>query len=164
MTHNTNAPTYNNNISADKPSAVEQIKDKASAVLGKLTGKHYTDGTHDHDHLHDNKDHPLHDDNAVHTTGTHTAGTHTGPVGTQTDPVGTQTGPVGTQTDPVGTQTGPVGTQTGPVGTQTGAAYTGAVPGAVPTATHSTGAGITSGGNNAPPAAAYGTHDIHDTH
>ncbi|KAF9300896.1 hypothetical protein BGZ91_009696, partial [Linnemannia elongata] len=120
MSHNTNTPTHNTNISADKPSTVETIKEKASAVIDKITGKHHTEGTHGHDHHHDNKDHHL-GESAVPTTGT-----HTGPVGTHT-----------------GTDT--TGTHTGPMGTHTGAAHTGAVPSAAPTATHSTGAGITSG-------------------
>ncbi|KAF9281308.1 hypothetical protein BGZ88_011683, partial [Linnemannia elongata] len=132
MSHNTNPPTHNTNISADKPSTVETIKEKASAVIDKITGKHHTEGTHGHDHHHDNKDHHL-GESAVPTTGT-----HTGPVGTHT-----------------GTTT--AGTHTGPMGTHTGAAHTGAVPSAAPTATHSTGAGITSGGNIAPPAATHGT-------
>ncbi|KAG0069368.1 hypothetical protein BGZ89_002990, partial [Linnemannia elongata] len=71
MSHNTNPPTHNTNISPDKPSTVETIKEKASAVIDKITGKHHTEGTHGHDHHHDNKDHHL-GESAVPTTGTHT--------------------------------------------------------------------------------------------
>ncbi|KAF9126741.1 hypothetical protein BG015_004637 [Linnemannia schmuckeri] len=131
MTHHTNTPTHNNNVSADKPSTVETIKEKASAVVGKLTGKHHTDSAHGHDH-HADKDHH-HGDN----TGTHTTGTHT---------------------------TGATGAHTGPVGTHTGAAHAGAIPGAAPTATHSTGAGITAGGNVVPPVPTHGVAGTHDTH
>ncbi|KAF8943176.1 hypothetical protein BGZ47_005702 [Haplosporangium gracile] len=120
MTHHTNTPTHNNNVSADKPSTVETIKEKAAAVVGKLTGGH-------HGH-HADKDHH-HGDSTAHTTGTHTTGTH---------------------------NTGATGAHTGSVGTHTGAAHAGAIPGAAPTATHSTGAGITTGGNIAPPAATQG--------
>ncbi|KAF9913177.1 hypothetical protein EC991_003637 [Linnemannia zychae] len=113
MTHNTNTPTHNNNVSADKPSTVEAIKEKASAVVNKLTGKHHTTDTHGH-----GKDH--HD--PTHTTGTHahdtTHGTH---------------------------------------GTHTAGTNVGADPHAASAAVHSTGAGITSGGNIAPPGATQGT-------
>ncbi|KAG0298048.1 hypothetical protein BGZ96_003316 [Linnemannia gamsii] len=144
MTHNTTTtPTHNNNVSNDKPSTVEAIKEKAAAVVGKITGKHHTDNTHG-----TNDQHHHGDPNVTHTTGT---GTHTGATGAHTGATGTHTGP----------HTGVTGAHTGHAGTHTGAP----VPGAAPTAVHSTGAGITSGGNTAPPAAthAQGTHGTHGT-
>jgi len=119
-------------------------------VVGKITGKHHTDSTHGtNDHHHHG------DPNVTHTTGTHTTGATGAPTGAHT---GAHTGATGAHT---GVPTGATGAHTGHVGTHTGAS----VPGAAPTAVHSTGAGITSGGNVAPPAAthAQGTHGTHGT-
>ncbi|KAG0372133.1 hypothetical protein BGX24_000690 [Mortierella sp. AD032] len=134
MTHNTTntTPTHNNNVSADKPSTVDTIKEKAAAVVNKLTGKHHTDDHHTKDnHHHDTA------------TGTHThdaTGTHTH------DATGTHThNATGAQThDATGTR-------------HTAGTIVGAVPHAASAAVHSTGAGITSGGNIAPPGATQGT-------
>ncbi|KAG0316159.1 hypothetical protein BGZ97_007321 [Linnemannia gamsii] len=130
MTHNTTSttPTHNNNVSADKPSTVGVIKEKAAAVIDMITGKHHTDDTH----------------------GTHGQHHHGDPNVTHT------TGATGAHTGTTGAHTGPVGTHTGAVHPTTG----GALPAAAPTAVPSTGAGITTGGNIAPPAAthAQGTH------
>ncbi|KAG0280287.1 hypothetical protein BGZ95_010647 [Linnemannia exigua] len=157
MTHNTTNtnPTHNNNVSADKPSTVDAIKEKAAAVVGKLTGKHHTDDHtkdhHHHDtttgaHTHDTTSAHTHDVTGAHTHGTTGAHTHN-PTGAHThDATGAHThDATGTYThDATGTR-------------HLAGANVVAVPSAAPTAVHSTGAGITSGGNVAPPGATQGT-------
>ncbi|KAF9933407.1 hypothetical protein FBU30_005616 [Linnemannia zychae] len=127
MAHNTDTSVHNPNVSPDKPSAIETIKEKATAVINKITGKHHTDSSHEHDQHHHTipvKD-QHHPDNTTHTgaTGAHTSaiGTHTGGIGDHTGAVNVHTGTTDTHTGATGTHTGTTDTHTSATGTHTGA-------------------------------------------